>query len=403
MKLRSSKRKLFCETSFRNDASKLKNVAFLRDCLKKCCFEAWHVDRTLDLRITIRTSNFLMDASKVITAPATKKLSRGIRSPVTDPCWITFPWHEIWNRSTDSASEASNIDMTKPEIPAPATQKAPFRNLLKSTTLANVFATPTNSCTCHGFCNVLKSLHLPREMQFERQKTFRDRKFFNIFWRFWLPDWSRATALCKLCGSQFPKMLRTCSEAPVFRQNHSRATAWCKFYGAQLPKARRTCQFFYDFNFQIALVPQRGANFTEPNFQKCSKPANFFTILTSKSLSRHSAVQILQSSISKSAPTPSVLMISTSESLSRHSVVQILSASWAAGPPQLPFLEADFASLRSHKAMEKHSILPNSYPPNSLISPICAVKHLCCKTSMLSNIDAARPGGNFQYSRKLDS
>ena len=31
------------------------------------------------------------------------------------------------------------------------------------------------------------------------------------------------------------------------------------------------------------------------------------------------------------------------------------------------------------------------------------VAHLCCNASLPSNIDASRPGGNFQYSRKLDS
>ena len=33
---------------------------------------------------------------------------------------------------------------------------------------------------------------------------------------------------------------------------------------------------------------------------------------------------------------------------------------------------------------------------------IYPVSHLCGKTSLLSNIDAARPSGNFQYSRKLE-
>ena len=40
MKLRSSKTKLFCETSFKHEASKLKNQAFLRDLLQKWSFEA---------------------------------------------------------------------------------------------------------------------------------------------------------------------------------------------------------------------------------------------------------------------------------------------------------------------------------------------------------------------------
>ena len=40
MKLRSSKTKLFCETSFKTEASKLKNQAFLRNFLQKWSFEA---------------------------------------------------------------------------------------------------------------------------------------------------------------------------------------------------------------------------------------------------------------------------------------------------------------------------------------------------------------------------
>ena len=59
----------------------------------------------------------------------------------------------------------------------------------------------------------------------------------------------------------------------------------------------------------------------------------------------------------------------------------------AADPSQLPFFGPSFASLRSDKTMEKHSISRNSYPP----------KHLCCQ-----NIDAGRATGNFQYSRKLE-
>ena len=52
------------ETSFKNEASNIKNEAFLRDFLQK-----WHIDRTLDLRITIRFSDFQVDASKVLRLP----------------------------------------------------------------------------------------------------------------------------------------------------------------------------------------------------------------------------------------------------------------------------------------------------------------------------------------------
>ena len=47
-------------------------------------------------------------------------------------------------------------------------------------TPANVFATLTNSCACLVFCNVSKSLRLPREKQIEPPKTPRDRQFLTI-------------------------------------------------------------------------------------------------------------------------------------------------------------------------------------------------------------------------------
>ena len=103
-------------------------------------------------------------------------------------------------------------------------------------------------------------------------------------------------------------------------RKRARATAWCKFYGGQLQKMLRHCQFF--------------------------------TVLTSKSLSHHSVVQIWF----------------------------LLLTSWAADPPQFPFLRADFASLRSLKTMKKNILSLNSYPPKSFMSRICAVKHRCCKS-----------------------
>ena len=81
-KLWRSKTKLFCETSFKNEALKLKNEAFLRDFLQNCealnlkneaflrdFLQNWHVEQTLDLRITIRISDFQLHASKVLRLP----------------------------------------------------------------------------------------------------------------------------------------------------------------------------------------------------------------------------------------------------------------------------------------------------------------------------------------------
>ena len=64
MKLWSSKTKHFRETSFKNEALTLKNEAFLRDFLQK-----GHVDQALDLRIPIRFNDFYVNASKVLRLP----------------------------------------------------------------------------------------------------------------------------------------------------------------------------------------------------------------------------------------------------------------------------------------------------------------------------------------------
>ena len=203
----------------------------------------------------------------------------------------TLPWHEICNPPTDSASDASNIDITKHEILAPATRKASFRSLFKSTTPANVFATLTNSCACHVFCNASKSLRLPRETHFEPQKTSRDCQFLTIL---------------------TSKSLSRAGVVQILRSSTSKS--------APNPSS------FNDFDFQIALARRRGANFVDILGNRSFAPPRFSDLYT-------------------------------------------------------------FASFRSDKTMEKHSISRNSYPP----------KHLCCE-----NIDAARATGNFQYSRKLE-
>ena len=255
MKLEDQKRNIFCETSFKNEALKIKNEAILRDFLPKWSFE--HQKRSISARLPSKMTcwphawpqnyNTLLRFSSGCfksTAPATKKLSRGIRSPVTatrnDHCKVTLPWHEICNLSTDSASEASTIDIAKHEILAPATRNASFPSLFKSTTPANVFATLTNACACHAFWNVSKSLRLPREKHFEPQKVVRD-----------------PGALTILTSKSF-------SRAGVVQ-----------IFGASTSKSALAPSVFNDFDFQIVLARRRGANFGDFNFQKCSEAVSF--------------------------------------------------------------------------------------------------------------------------------
>ena len=63
---------------------------------------------------------------------------------------------------------------------------------------------------------------------------------------------------------------------------------------------------FNAFDFRIALARRRGANFWRLQLPKVVRDCQFLTIVTSESLSRAGVVQILATSSSKSAPTPSV-------------------------------------------------------------------------------------------------
>ena len=149
------------------------------------------------------------------------------------------------------------------------------------------------------------------------------------------------------------------------------------------------------------------------------RACHVLTILTSRSLSRAGVVQILSRSTSKSAPNMSVLTILTSESLSRAGVVQILSRSTSKSAPTPPvfndfdvpialarrwvqILSTSWAADPSrHLAFRTYLCEPSKprnygktqrfaqfLPAKSLLSHICAVKYLCCRTSMLRDLPA---------------
>ena len=140
-----------------------------------------------------------------------------------------------------------------------------------------------------------------------------------------------------------------------------------------------------DFGFRIALAPQRGTNFGGAQLPKVLRTCSMVPFFSRKPFSRHSVVQILRSSTSKSAPMPSVfndfgLRIAVAPQRGANFGGMILRTT--------SLLGLAFASLRSHKTMEKHSVSRNPYPLKSLMSRICAVKYLCCQTSMLHDLAA---------------
>ena len=115
-----------------------------------------------------------------------------------------------------------------------------FRASSNPPRLPTFFATLTNSCACHAFWNVSKSLRLPREKHFERQKVVRDPGVLTIL------------------------TSKSCWRAGVVQ-----------ILATSTSKSAPTPSVFNDFDFQIVLARRRGANFGDFNFQKCSDHASF--------------------------------------------------------------------------------------------------------------------------------
>ena len=120
-------------------------------------------------------------------------------------------------------------------------------------------------------------------------------------------------------------------------------------------KSRPTMPVFSGFDFRMALAPQRGANFANLNFQKCSGHASFQRLW-----------------------------------LRNRSRAQAWCKFWRhLGMPILrtrPLLGADFARRRSQKTVEKRSAWRNYYPrkPPHLT-------HLSCIASVRSRLLVDRP------------
>ena len=216
MNLWSSRTKLFCETSFKNDmstrhlTSELQCVLMIfKWMLQKYC--ACHE------KVEPRHTN---------SCNYHAKWSLQSNTSVT---WNLQPFHGF---------SVGGFKHRHHKAQNHCACHVKFQSLVKSTTPANVFATFTNSCACHVFCNLSKSLHLPHKTDFQPPKTFRAPGVLTILTS---KSLSRAGVVQILSSS-------TSKSAPNPR-----------------------C--FNDFDFQIALARRRGANFVELNFQKCSEPA----------------------------------------------------------------------------------------------------------------------------------
>ena len=115
------------------------------------------------------------------------------------------------------------------------------------------------------------------------------------------------TALAPQRGANFADLtFQKCSHHAIFQRvwlpNGSLALAWCKFCGAQLKSAPTPPQSL------TILLPNRSratawCKFCRPDLPKVLPSYYLSTSLTSKRPSRHSLVQILRPATSKNRPT----------------------------------------------------------------------------------------------------
>ena len=145
-------------------------------------------------------------------------------------------------------------------------------------------------------------------------------------------------------------------------RNVLRATTACTFSTSQLPKVLWTPSVFYTFDFEMCFAPQRRALFRHLNFQKCSEPPQFYTILTSKCALRHNGVHFFDISISKSGPDLVWFVHFAFElrNVFRAATACNFSSLICPRDPHPPLQRAYFSTLRSHKS-EKHSVSRLSY------------------------------------------
>ena len=74
------------------------------------------------------------------------------------------------------------------------------------------------------------------------------------------------------------------------------------FFNISTSKSALNMVRFVQFDLEMCFASQRRALFQHLNFQKCSEPVIFFTLLTSKCASRHNGVHFFHISTSKSGP-----------------------------------------------------------------------------------------------------
>ena len=274
-KLWSSKTKHFCETSFKNEALKIKNEAFLRDFLKKASFEAqkrsFSARLLANVALQLKNEAFLRDFLQNGSFRDEKRsFSAGLPSKT-----------KLWRSKTKHFCETFfKIDMLSRHLTSEFQYVLMiFKWMLQKYCACHEKVEPrhTKSCNCHATWSLQSNTSVTWNLQ-----PFHGFSIANFKHR--LPK-ARNPCAChaKRIVSDPLQIHHACQR---FRNPHELL---------RLPRI-----------LQRVEIPAPATRNTLFQRQKTSRAPDVLTILTSKSLSRAGVVQILRSSTSKSAPKPSV-------------------------------------------------------------------------------------------------
>ena len=259
--------KLFCETSFKNEALKLQNEAFLRDLLQNWSFEAQK--RSLSARLP---SKIYLWSSKTKHFCETSFKNDALKLKTE-----AF----LWRSKTKHFCETSfKIDMLSRHLTSEFRYVLIiFKWMLQKYCACREKVAPrhTKSCNCHAKWSLQSNTSVTWNLQpFHgcsvggfKHRHHRARNHCACHAKRIVPDPLQIHHACqRFCNPhellRMPRILqRVAIPAPATRNT--------LLTSKNVPRP----SVFNDFDFRIVRARRRGANFAKLNFQKCSKPATF--------------------------------------------------------------------------------------------------------------------------------
>ena len=320
--------KLFCETSFKNEALKIKNEAFLRDLLQNWSFEAqkrsFSARLPSKLKLWSSKMKLFCETSFKIEAVNLKKQSISARLPSKLKLWSSktklFCETSFKNQTLKLKNEAFlrdflqkwTFEAPKRSISArlPSKMKCwssktklfcetSFKNDMSTRHLTSEFQYVLailhwilqKYCACHEkveprhtkSCNC----HAKWSLQSNTSVTWNLQPFHGFCVKSFKHRHHKARNHCACHAKRIVSdPLQIHHACQRFRNPHEllRLPRILQRVEIPAPATRNTLSTsknvpspwcFNDFDFQIALARRRGANFAKLNFQKCAEPLSF--------------------------------------------------------------------------------------------------------------------------------